>query len=417
MNIVSWLEGIEPQASIHDSDRAPELPKTRKRKRQQMPTPSTSTPDPNPSESVPSNKRARPEENSDGNGQDTERTPRGKFRAWSSSDRTGSPSSRSSHSSRASPSKRMSRLELASDPVIKEQISFADNRMPAELKDMLAALGNFARASVVPVYLESAINERKAWDSNLYNFYPNVYQTSSTDDATVEKAAALDPKLYLHQVMQVFAAAKECFTEDHSEAGWNSEVHCHVFRLGLGTIADDVRAPTEEQDYQTRVRAMLCTAAKLKGHQRGAKMVDFCLFVEPQNEDYAKVEELRARDGLECSVNHTDYNPLRRRPIVLSAESKRSGEEWNHAQVQLGVWQAAQWSLLQRLARTPLIPFLPALIIHGHEWSFAATSKHGKQTVPLHEPWAGTVPLPCTKPLSPLDKTTADASRFGVLWL
>jgi hypothetical protein len=56
------------------------------------------------------------------------------------------------------------------------------------------------------------------------------------------------------------------------------------------------------------------------------------------------------------------------------------------------VWQSAQWSLLNSQSQsvskrsdgkgnTSGLPFLPALFIQGSQWSFAATTKQGDQTV------------------------------------
>ncbi|KAF2972605.1 hypothetical protein GQX73_g1037 [Xylaria multiplex] len=115
-------------------------------------------------------------------------------------------------------------------------------------------------------------------------------------------------------------------------------------------------------------------------------MVDYCIFVEPGPDEAAKIDELRERWG--C-INPTDYNPLRRRPIVLSAESRKSGEGFRNAQLQLSVWQAAQWNfLLDILAREygetqvqAAIPFLPALIIQGHDWYFTASTRFNNETI------------------------------------
>ncbi|KAH8745487.1 hypothetical protein F5883DRAFT_475563, partial [Diaporthe sp. PMI_573] len=100
-------------------------------------------------------------------------------------------------------------------------------------------------------------------------------------------------------------------------------------------------------------------------------MVDYCIFVEPQPHEAARIAEIRGRLTY---INHTDYHALRQRPIVLSAESKKPGEGGRNAQLQLSVWQAAQWTVLENLlvagegAEQPTtIPFLPAIIIQGHE--------------------------------------------------
>lgn len=117
-------------------------------------------------------------------------------------------------------------------------------------------------------------------------------------------------------------------------------VHWPTIQLALGAIVDGSKAPpdengTQEQEHQVRVRAMPCTTARLKGNQRGEKMVDFCLFVEPQNEDLAKLIELWKHPRLDYNINHTDYYPLRQRPVVLGAESKKPGGGIKEAHVRL----------------------------------------------------------------------------------
>lgn len=56
------------------------------------------------------------------------------------------------------------------------------------------------------------------------------------------------------------------------------------------------------------------------------------------------------------TVNHTDFEALAARPLLLSIETKKPGVHWDTAQLQMGFWHAAQWSFLawavgQKLAR------------------------------------------------------------------
>ncbi|KAL1848165.1 hypothetical protein Daus18300_013679 [Diaporthe australafricana] len=187
---------------------------------------------------------------------------------------------------------------------------------------------------------------------------------------------------------KVFESAKECLNEDHAEATWKTLVHWPVFELALGSIADVAGpagpAPASQdqagghgQGQQVRVRGMPCSAARLTGRSYGSKMVDYCIFVEPQPREGAKISEIRGRLTY---INHTDCHALRQRPIVLAAESKKPGEGGRSAQLQLSVWQSAQWAVLEdllaageRAEQTATIAFLPALIIQGHEWHFAAS--------------------------------------------
>lgn len=53
-------------------------------------------------------------------------------------------------------------------------------------------------------------------------------------------------------------------------------------------------------------------------------------------------------------------------PIVVSVESKNPGEGLLAAQTQVGVWQAAQWSLFERQSgNIGDLPILPVLLIQG----------------------------------------------------
>ncbi|KAI1179467.1 hypothetical protein F4777DRAFT_532663 [Nemania sp. FL0916] len=283
-------------------------------------------------------------------------------------------------------------LEGVGPPVTVAQINRSDPGMPEELITILNTFDSFqSRAGIVPSYLRSSVEKRAKWDDNFYNFRPTTFQNETTDITT-----ALDPGISLDRVLEIFFAANECFDEEHAETTWNTLVHWPIFQLALGAIVDAPKAPPEEngtpeREHQIRVRAMPCTAARLKRRQDDKKMIDFCMFIEPQDEELKMLIELEKRLRLDCGINHTDYDPLIHRLIVLSALSMENVGVFKEEQVQLCVWQRAQWALLESLteftnsggkdAARPMIPFLPALIIQGHDWSFAATTRSGKQTI------------------------------------
>ncbi|EXL63818.1 hypothetical protein FOPG_19910 [Fusarium oxysporum f. sp. conglutinans race 2 54008] len=94
---------------------------------------------------------------------------------------------------------------------------------------------------------------------------------------------------------------------------------------------------------------------------------------------------------MQC-LNHTSYLGLAARPISASIETKRTGDDEDNAALQIGTWQAAQWNYLESLliriggeehAETALtdLGLLPAIITHGHQWSFAATTREGGKIV------------------------------------
>lgn len=172
-------------------------------------------------------------------------------------------------------------------------------------------------------------------------------------------------------------------------------VHWPVFRLALGTS----HAATWTDQSQQAARLWRRDGG---GSQGGTKMVDYVVFLEPTDNDPVRaVESMRRLSGLllggdgSAFINHTDLFHVRSRPIVVSAESKRPGEDWTEACFQVIAWHAAQWALLQdqqrlqrervQLERPPptpsLPPFLPAIIVRGHDWYFAATTRQDDTTV------------------------------------
>jgi len=72
-----------------------------------------------------------------------------------------------------------------------------------------------------------------------------------------------------------------------------------------------------------------------------------------------------------ASVNHTYHAPLRTKPVSVNIETKLTGQHWNSAVVQLGIWMAARFKKLGQIVAEAngdlaSLPFLPAIVIQGH---------------------------------------------------
>ncbi|GJC89376.1 hypothetical protein ColLi_12214 [Colletotrichum liriopes] len=165
--------------------------------------------------------------------------------------------------------------------------------------------------------------------------------------------------------------AVRCELSRDAESDWNHAVHARILNW--------VCAPEDAPRGLVAVRH--CTTAQIMKDFRpkGAPthMVDYCLVVDP-TQDAAAREQInsicRSRPG--ASINHTDMGSLASHPIAVSIETKRPGEEWSKAMLQLGTWHAAQLRSLGKLGHSPTtsaIEFLPALIVQGHDWYFVAT--------------------------------------------
>lgn len=97
------------------------------------------------------------------------------------------------------------------------------------------------------------------------------------------------------------------------------------------------------------------------------------------------LRKLAARDPFTTAAwNHTRYAPLQKRPIAISIETKLTGRDWDTAKIQMSIWVASQLNKLEDLVAhvgggLPGLPFLPVIVIQGHEWYFlAATRIHGE---------------------------------------
>lgn len=124
----------------------------------------------------------------------------------------------------------------------------------------------------------------------------------------------------------------------------------------------------------------------------GGKMIDFCLFLDPAQSPVARDKNIAApaisklRGSLPCGViNHTDFLPLRGRPIAVSIETKKRGGSQQDAELQMATWHAAQWKLLSRLVQDAGrsldgLSFVPAVLVNGNDWIFAASTREGEKT-------------------------------------
>ncbi|KAH7009956.1 hypothetical protein EDB80DRAFT_838956, partial [Ilyonectria destructans] len=208
----------------------------------------------------------------------------------------------------------------------------------------------------------------------------------------------------LEDVLNVVAAAAECSTYGHPEANWNLEVHQQVLKLAF--------RPPYQAPFKHLLRLHRSTTAAITptyGKPSILKKVDFCISVEPENDESLKATTatstqpaiLRFRDTLPDRIlNFTDFAPLEKRPIALSIETKKPSEGFDSAKLQLGVWQMAHWSFLRYLAERPIAeaqaeaeggektdgsiklpPFIPGIIIQGHDWHLNFTTSEGEQTL------------------------------------
>ncbi|KAF4506936.1 hypothetical protein G6O67_005620 [Ophiocordyceps sinensis] len=134
----------------------------------------------------------------------------------------------------------------------------------------------------------------------------------------------------------------------------------------------------DDSHLRSCVGSEYCTNAGLlreyKPKDAPSKMIDFCLTIRPEPRDQEIIDNIR-RQRPGNSINHTDWASLRKHPIAISIDTKRQGENYDAALLQIATWHSAQWRSLRWGRREdsgplPSIEFLSRLIIQGHDWQF-----------------------------------------------
>jgi hypothetical protein len=114
-------------------------------------------------------------------------------------------------------------------------------------------------------------------------------------------------------------------------------------------------------------------------------MVDFAIYIEETEELKEGLRRVAIQHpSITPSFNQTFEAALQTTPISVSIETKRTGSDWEEAMLQIGIWVTAQLTRLEQLLcdrgysiedAREVMPFLPLLIVQGHEWYFLAATR------------------------------------------
>lgn len=193
-------------------------------------------------------------------------------------------------------------------------------------------------------------------------------------------------------VLDLLSQTIECSDNSHDESSWSQMVYYPLLRNSIewapvasATTAPQLREGDVQRGEEGRPVVIPCTTASIleayRVDTRSSKMVDYTIAIQPNSMSAQSAVDRARRSSRTGSINHTDFVALVQRPIVLSIEVKRiDGHE--KSKLQLGVWLAAQWRKVDELSRENNKPeFLLAIIISGHDWSLAASSREENQRV------------------------------------
>ncbi|RKK21609.1 hypothetical protein BFJ66_g17506 [Fusarium oxysporum f. sp. cepae] len=366
---------------------------------QQIQTGSTSTPQtrqgpkrrrlnpPTPEASQSGNSMASPKKHTLTDYDDEFETPRPsrRIRTPRSESGTSLPSTQSASqaSGRSSPTKQLRALALNTRGVITRELSAFPN-MPAPLETLLdkidlASSGiGILPSSQRPVYRDFKWTRQPILSNILFSDDRDNLGHTPTPEA----------------IQWILHEAAYCNSRGCSEADWNVEVHHRVLAAALRPL----QGPRRDQffDFRLSTTASIITEYHVTS---ASKKVDFCMYLDPKQDESAQVSE--TIDALKNILplgmfNHANLAPLSDNPIAVSIETKKTGEGWENAKLQMEVWMAAHWQFLRKLLslrqraqeltttnekRWNLPDFIPGIIIQGHDWHLIITTPEGEKTV------------------------------------
>ncbi|KAM4065626.1 hypothetical protein HRG_012895 [Hirsutella rhossiliensis] len=287
----------------------------------------------------------------------------------------------SARSGQISPQKHLKALERTGRGIQVRDLGGLTDPSP-RLASFLKDMRSVARSrGILPPSLQSVFEDSQD---------PRLTELGEDDAMFCPRRRALghvpDPK----SVLELMRIARECHENLHAESSWNILVHSRLLYLALH--------PPASEPFSEFVDCLPCPSASIIHRYlpplSPSKKVEFCIYFNLSHDacsDIRPAVEFARGSLQEDSINHTGYYPLRERPIALSIETKMTGQGWDSAALQLGVWQAAHWNFLDELSglaparleqpekTTP--EFLPCILVQGHSWELVITTRENSQTV------------------------------------
>ncbi|VUC32793.1 unnamed protein product [Clonostachys rosea] len=340
---------------------------------------------------------------------DPEATPRNKQAPTPAPLDDGTARLKRSRSGRSSPTKGLALLRMEH---IIDRKSFGErDLLPTSLEHMVQSVRNDAAG--VGIFTESD-KSRMSSHTQMNSFFESMLDSPHLFDHSGRRAEQGDlPDL--DTLINIWEEAQMCEVEGHSEAMWNCSVHYPLLYTALRGAK--INQPSTQSEIQ--IKPMNITTASITrpyatmtGNTILDWKVDFCLCIKARERSRAHSALWRAAQAsTQPSINHTDYTPLMDKPISLSIETKRTGEDWRAALEQISTWMAGHWKKLDELVNangpaweseteqdaetqqdvagtrpeaTGDAPgsgkrsrpeFLPGVIIQGHDWHFIAATR------------------------------------------
>ena len=317
--------------------------------------------------------------------------PPGRPESSDSGDSRGSKTARSQ-----SPTKRLGDLQFSDMPV--DSQTWSSNTIPQELKDLVRGMQGIRRgAGVIPLGSKDyfAATEEMILDFQWEN-EDEERRGKEADKAVMKQiTGGLGHDLFWHRASTICEARNECLRDRDPEPAWNSEVHSAILRLALiGHWA--ARVVWYKDITVARISNKSLVPWNIATGAMQSKMVDHANLINPSQKFTGNpskflhnhiIEKLRTeKASASISINQTDSEWVRFKPITVNIETKRGAVGEDEAHVQLATWLTAQYSRLRQLmpdkAKTKL-PSFPVLSVQGQRWLLMIASLQDNDRINL----------------------------------
>ncbi|KAJ4248099.1 hypothetical protein NW762_012869 [Fusarium torreyae] len=313
----------------------------------------------------------------------------------------------SERSGYSSPSKQLSALERGPNPVVPRELSTFRHKPPS-LEALLDRIDlGIMGLGILPTSQRATFDKL---DVETYDDFKWTRMEGVRDMFFSDTRHETGSTPSLETIHRILCQAAFCNGKGCSEADWNVEVHHRLLEAAL-------RPPDGcglDQLVNFRLSTTASVIAEYHMSTSASKKVDFCMYIDPEHDqEHAAISQVinALRDILPLGMfNHTNLKPLDEKPIAVSMETKKTGEGWENARLQMEVWMAAHWEFLRHLLelrqraanqvsimdqharvdvpadlepslnndQTWQLPaFLPGIIIQGHDWHLVLTTCEG----------------------------------------
>ncbi|RBA14450.1 hypothetical protein FPRO05_03242 [Fusarium proliferatum] len=225
-----------------------------------------------------------------------------------------------------SPKKVMSKLSVTPNGLMQKPLKASDPLVPKSLVQLEKDMESIADGhGVAPEYLEAEMCGKTIDDCDF---------TTGMFDKNGVKYSDSHHEVNFYDIIAIVASANTCQEDLLDEHTWNNHVHTPLLNAAF---YGKYPCPPQLDGFLTCTTATILPEYKIKAAP--GKKVDYVAYINPDNDKAhpnarAIIDKYRANFAEE-SINHTGYRKVT--PISFSIETKRSGQDVQKAQLQLGV--------------------------------------------------------------------------------